>query len=101
MKNAIKRSLLIGIGAVAATKPRVKKVLQEFEKAGLLRRKQVNEVLGAVLSEAKRQHKILESHIQSQAGSWKRKADALAKRLEARGRETVRKAARRAEKEMR
>lgn len=98
MKETIKRSLLVGIGLAAVTKPKVEKVLREFKKAGLIGTAQARDILSTVLREAKRQQKAVERHLRSQAEPWRRKADALAKKLEARGRAEVKKAARRAER---
>ncbi|HII65904.1 TPA: hypothetical protein HA372_04115 [Candidatus Woesearchaeota archaeon] len=101
MKETIKRSLLVGIGLAAVTKPKVEKVLREFQKAGLIGTAQARDILSTVLREAKRQQKAVERHLRSRAEPWKRKADALAKKLEARGRAEVKKATRRMEREVR
>ena len=101
MKETIKRSLLIGIGAVDATRPKVRKVLKEFEKAGAIRHAQAGEILSSVVAAAKKRRKWLERQAEGGASKWKAKANALARRLEARGRKSAKKIIARAQKELR
>ena len=101
MKNTIKKGLLVGIGAVEAMKPKVRKVLGEFEKAGLLRRKQVNSLLASVISAAKKQQKNFKEKARGRAGKIGSKAKSMAKKLESRGRKTAKKWVARAQKELR
>ncbi len=91
MKNVVKKSLLIGIGAVSATKPKVRNVLREFEKAGILRKKQADDILSKVVAEAKKRQAWLKQQVGLGGKRWKKRANALARRLEARGRKTARK----------
>lgn len=101
MKEWIKKSLLVGLGAMALSEPKVKKMVKDAEKSGNLTRKQAERVLKS-LTRASQQHKSkIKQTTKKEMQEWENKLKGVAKELEREGKKEVKRILKELEKNVR
>ena len=99
MKDLIKRSLLLGLGAASATKEKVDKVVRQLVKKRAITQKDGKWLADKVLKEISKHRKRLEEL--SKSDRLMKSAKALENKLVKRGRKAAKNILRKAEKELR
>lgn len=100
MKNLIRKSILLGIGAASMTKEKIDELVGEFVKKKAITTKEGEWVARKVLSEIAKNKRRLEKLAKMQAEVLENKAKSLEKKLLKHGRKTARKILRMASKEL-
>ena len=80
MKDIIKKSLLIGLGIAAVTRPKIEKLVKDFTKKKAISAKQGKDVVSDVMKQIINQS-TLEKKGKKELIYWKKKAKNLEKEL--------------------
>ena len=100
MKNLIKKSMLIGLGAASVTKEKVDKLLTEFVKKKVITTKDGKWLARQILRELAKNKERIEKLSRMEAMLLKRKAKRIEKKLMKRGKKAARNILTRAAKEL-
>lgn len=101
MKQAIKESLLLGLGVASISKSRVDSVLRKFQKEGMITKKQADEIKKSVLKAADEQKKLVKKAAQTETARWKKELQGMRGKLEARGKKEAERLIKKAQKALR
>ena len=74
MKKELQKAMLLGLGVMSLTKPKIKKVVKEFEKSGSITKKQGEELLSSVLKATEKQRGTIEKAAKKEAKTMLKKA---------------------------
>ena len=101
MKDLIKKSILLGLGAVSLTKEKVDKLAAEFVKRKIITTKDGKWLVKRVLKELAKNRERLDKLGKIEAQLFGKEARGLEKELIKRGRKTAKSILKKAEKELR
>ena len=100
MKDLVKKSLLIGLGAASLTKSKAEKIIKGFLKKKAITAKDAKAVLNSVIREAEKQRSKLMGAGKTKGGELKKEALKMGKELEKLGRINAKKIVKLIEKEL-
>ena len=100
MKDLVKKSLLIGLGAASLTKSKAEKIIKEFVKKKAITAKDAKAVLNAVIKEAEKQRSRLMGIGKTRGSELEKEALKMGKELEKLGRINAKKIVKLVEKEL-
>lgn len=91
MKDLVKKSLLVGLGAASLTKSKAEKVIRGFVKKKAITAKDAKAVLNAVLKEAEKQRRKLMGAGMARGGELRKEAVKMSRKLEKLGKAQAKK----------
>ena len=100
MKDLVKKSLLVGLGAASLTKSKAEKVIKGFVKKKAITAKDAKAVLNSVIKEAEKQRSKLIGVGKTKGSQLKKEALKMGKELEKLGRINAKKIVKLIEKEL-
>jgi len=100
MKDLVKKSLLIGLGAASLTKSKAEKIIKGFVKKKAITAKDAKAVLNAVIKEAEKQRSRLMGIGKTRGSELEKEALKMGKELEKLGRINAKKIVKLVEKEL-